>query len=169
MKPTALELKTPDRPEPLSGLSASVSTDRTDAVHISVDVHPSVQKTTLTILLRPGSEDEKAKAFPTAECAVDGEIVTVTVEGEEQPWKWYIVEIGSGTHDVTMSFLLDTTMESWTGDAAVWMSCQQEIPGVELTLSVNSSVADRILPPSPVPPGVFKKYKKLADLPIEVR
>jgi hypothetical protein len=123
----------------------------------------SVREGKLSILLTPSAESARRKP-PQVHIRIDGVSDSAAYEKGESASTWYTMNVGPGAHSCTIR--IDSREEDlgWSGKASVWMICQQQQSGTEITFTPLSPFVRRAEPPRPLPRGVVVKNVRLGEV-----
>ncbi|HLX12186.1 MAG TPA: hypothetical protein VKS81_05185, partial [Bacteroidota bacterium] len=148
---------------PVENNSIKFSSDK-GSIDVGFATSASVKEGVLSILLTPAG-DSPSKKPPRVHLTIDGVADTAKHERaeDESVSLWYTAKLSTGKHDVIISVESKEQQKSWTGNASVWMVCQQQQSGRTVTLTTTLKPSSRILPPQALPPGIVIKNVKLGE------
>jgi hypothetical protein len=149
------------RPEPLNTSSLRFTTNK-NGIGAEYTLDPSVREGLLSILLTP-SPGGAATRPPQVQISIDGASDTAKFEKGESASTWYTCKVQAGRHITKITVLSRDQSQTWSGHASVWMICQQQQEGIDITFKPLTSFTKRPMPPRPFPLGVVAKNIKLGE------
>jgi hypothetical protein len=110
----------------------------------------------LAILLTP---DKAVGSGPKPDITVtiNGTAVPAKMEEQEGRSQWYLVPVSAGKFEATVQIRAGKGESSWRGSASAWIFARQRQVVAEATLSLNTAVPVRPLPPHPWNPEEVRK------------
>lgn len=157
-----LTITPPPSPAPATALTFSPGPEPT-TVDLAFTVDASIRRTTLAVLLEPGTARE-GKPLPDLAATLDGRPLSIRPEVQEGAWSWSLADVPAGRHRVRLSLARPDDALVWTGRLSAWLVCRQPRTGTDLTLEWTGATATRPLPPSPWPAGEIRRQVKLGTM-----
>ncbi|MFB0566015.1 MAG: glycoside hydrolase family 2 TIM barrel-domain containing protein [Candidatus Aminicenantaceae bacterium] len=152
--------------EPVSDYNINtVKKNKSSQIEVKFTIAESSPKASFALLLQPignsvGKDDPEVVFF------LDGKKAEAKLEKQKGLWGWYRISVLSGNHFSRIQITPGEETEQWTGKASLWLLCQMNCQGDEVTFDLGKEVIERPMPPRPWPKGVVRRNVHIGEVKI---
>lgn len=138
------------------------------SVITSINLNKSTVSARYIVFIKPDSSYLN-KDFPDFELNVDGKKIQPTIQQQKGSWATYSYAVSrEGKHDFSFTVSETDKVKQWKGEADVWFSIQQKLPGKEIEITANETIVIPSMPPSPYEQGALMQNRFVGKGPISL-